>query len=257
MPAPKAPPRVPPTVPPPVSKPPAPTPSGVEREISDLMSNISTYYSRKVSLLDLLRSGEVSERVFLKLYEEYSGRLNDLLNARVSRMEELRRQLEERDKRFDEVKLTLEELEVRHKIGELDDKTFSERAERLRAEEKSLEASVKALRANLDHLERLFSDMSPKEILNLEGRIRACYDSLDRLVEEKRISRETADKIKPDLEEALNLIDAIIGERKERERRLREQLEALHARYRVSEISIEEYERRKREIQEEIDKIWV
>ena len=55
----------------------------------------------------------------------------------------------------------------------------------------------------------------------------------------------------------MKLFNSVIGERKKKEKVLREQLETLQARYRVSEISIEEYEKRKRELQEEIDKIWM
>jgi len=85
---------------------------------------------------------------------------------------------------------------------------------------------------------------------------RSCYDSLGKLVEEGKLTSETLNKIKPDIEKMLEFFDSIIKDRKEKERTLREQLETLQARYRLSEISIEEYEKRKREIQNEIDKIW-
>lgn len=260
---PEAPP-APPRVPPPVAAPPKPTPPpapptipvGVRAEIRSLMSGISTYQDRKISLMNLFQGGEVSEKVFMKLYEEYGGKLSELLNQRVSRLEELRSQLEEKRQRLDEVRFNLEELEARHKVGEIDAQTFEERAARLRGEESRLKSEIEGLESNIEHLERIFSEKPPREILNMEGRVKTFYESLDRMVEEGRLSRESAEKLKPDLEEALKLFDSIIGERKERERKLREQLEALHARYRVSEISIEEYERRKREIQREIDKIW-
>ena len=85
---------------------------------------------------------------------------------------------------------------------------------------------------------------------------RACYDALKDLMEKGKITDETLNKIKPDLEKTLEFFDLLIGKRKEKEKMLREQLETLQARYRLSEISIEEYERKKRELQEEIDKVW-
>jgi len=249
----KAPPLVPaPTVAPPVR----PQPLGVNPEIRDLMSNISVYEKRRVALLDLFRKGEISERVFVKLYGEYSSKLNESLNQRVSKLEEFREQLSQKRSRLDEIRFSLEELEARHKVGEIDASVFEERSRGLKDEAEKLESEMKSLQSNINHLERVFSDKAPKEILNLETRVKAFYESLERFISEGKISRESVDKIKPDLEEDLRFFDSIIGERKERERQLREQLEALHARYRVSEISIEEYERRKREIQEEIDKIW-
>jgi len=249
-----------PTLAPPMAPPPAPTPPtapvGVKRDIIDLMKQISVYYDRKVKLLSLFNSGEVSERVFLKLYDEYSGKLNDLLNTRVRRMEDLRKQLEGKDRRLDEITLTLEELEVRHKVGEIDEQQFARKTESLKAEKRRLGEEVKDLKVNLEHLEKLLADKSPKEILNLETKTRSFYESLDKFVREGMLSSNSVNKIKEDINGMLSFFDLVIGERKERERKLREQLETLHARYRVSEISIEEYERRKREIQEEIKKLW-
>ena len=258
---PKAPPRAPSRVPTPVTAPPAapaPTlaPTGVAAEVRDLMSRISVYQDRRAALLDLFQSGGVSERVFVKLYTEYSGKLNEMLNQRVSKLEELRAQLGERSKRLEELRFSLEELEARHKVGEIDAVTFEERSRGLKAEVTRLESEMKGLKANIEHLERVFADKSPREILNLEMKIKSFHESLEKFISEGRLSRESAEKIRPDIEEALTFLDSIIGKRKERERQLREQLEALHARYRVSEISIEEYERKKREIQEEIDRIW-
>ncbi|RLI35317.1 hypothetical protein DRO55_05380 [Candidatus Bathyarchaeota archaeon] len=255
-PRPTAPTPTPPTVPPSAPTPPPTAPVGVKRDIVDLMNQISVYYDRKVKLLSLFNSGEVSERVFLKLYDEYSGRLNDLLNTRVRRMEDLRKQLEEKDRRLDEVALTLEELEVRHKVGEIDDQQFAQRTESLKAEKRRLGEEVKDLKMNIEHLEKLLADKSPKEILDMETKTRSFHESLDKFVQEGRLSSSSVNKIKEDINGMLSFFDLVIGERKERERKLREQLETLHARYRVSEISIEEYERKKREIQEEIKKLW-
>lgn len=251
---------IPSRIPPPARFPPSvppPPPPPVKDEIQELMSNITKYYERKVSLLEMLRQGEVSERVFLKLYNEYTEKVNDLLNTRIRKVEGLRRDLEEKNKRFEDVSFTLEELEVRHKIGEIDDQRFAEKSGNLRGEESRLQTTVKDLKAKLSRLDKMFADKAPHEILTWDKKVRDCYEALDRLVEEGRLSRESLGKIKPDMEETLSFLDSIIGERKEKEKKLREQLETLQARYRVSEISIEEYERKKREIQDEISKIWV
>jgi len=250
---PSAPSRLQPSPPPPAQP---PVSIEIEKEILDLMSNISIYYERKVALLNMFKSGEISEGIFLKLHEEYSRKLNDFLNIRVRRMEDLRKKLGERKKRFDEVNLNLEELEVRHKIGEIDTPAFTDAAEKLRAEKKMLDTIVKGLVKNLDHLEKLLADKPPKKILEFEVNVRACYETLEKMVEDGKLSLETMNKIKPDYEETLVFFDSLIGERKKKEKTLREQLESLQARYRVSEVSIEEYEMKKRELQGEIDKIW-
>ena len=248
----KPPPQIPPSVPPPLP----PVPMMVEREIADLMTDISASYERKVSLLNMFKSGEVSEGVFSKLYDEYNSKMNNILNARIQKMEELRGKLDEKDKRLAEVGVSLEELNVRYKVGELDSQRFADILEKMKKEEKELRVSMEILRTSLNRLERMLAEKTPREILDLESKTKSCYDTLEKLVEEGKFSIETLNKIRPDIETTLSFFDSLIGDRKEKEKKLKEQLDTLNARYRVSEISIEEYEKRKRELQAEIDKIW-
>jgi len=256
----EAPPPVPPLVPPPTKpaqqRPAAPAPTGLEGEIANLMSNISTLYARKVALFRLFQSGEVSEAVFLKLYNEYSGKLSELLNKRVRRLEELRRRLDEIDRRLNEVALNLEELNVRYKIGELDMNTFSQKSEKLKIEQRELENIAGSIKTNLERLKNLLGDKSPSEIRDMESRLKSAYDAIKRMIEEGKISSKVLDNIKTDVEETITFLDSLIKDRKEKERLLREQLETLQARYKIGEISIEEYEKQKRELQEKINKVW-
>jgi len=220
------------------------------------MSNISTLYTRKIALFRLFQSGEVSEAVFLKLYNEYSGKLSELLNKRVRRLEELRRRLDEIDRRLNEVALNLEELNVRYKIGELDMNTFSQKSEKLKIEQRELENIAGSIKTNLERLKNLLGDKSPSEIRDMESRLKSAYDAIKRMIEEGKISSKVLDNIKTDVEETITFLDSLIKDRKEKERLLREQLETLQARYKIGEISIEEYEKQKRELQEKINKVW-
>jgi DNA repair exonuclease SbcCD ATPase subunit len=251
------PPPTPPLVPPPTPvQPSIAAPTTLEGEISSLMSNISTFYTRKVSLFKLFQSGEVSEGTFLKLYNEYCGKLGELLNTRVRRLEDLRRRIEEIDRRLNEVALNIEELNVRYKIGEIDLSTFSQKSERLKVEQRELENMARNARANLERLEKMLSDKTPSEIRDMENQMRSAYENIRKLVEEGKVSSVVLDSVKVDVEETIALLDSLIRDRKEKERLTREQLDTLHARYKIGEITIEEYEKRKKELQEEIDKIW-
>lgn len=253
----EVPPPTPPLVPPPTPVQPSPAaPAGLEGEISSLMSNISTLYTRKVSLFNLFQSGEVSEGIFLKLYNEYCSKLSELLNTRVRRLEDLRRRIEEIDRRLNEVALNIEELNVRYKIGEIDLNTFSQRSERLKVEQRELENMLRSARVNLERLEKLLSDKTPNEIRNMENQMKSAYETIKKLVEEGKVSNIVLDSVKVDFEETIALLDSLIKDRKEKERLMREQLDTLHARYKIGEVTIEEYEKRKKELQEEIDKIW-
>lgn len=256
----EAPPPVPPLVPPPTPSvqpsPAAPPLAGLEGEAASLMSNISTLYTRKIALFKLFQSGEVSESIFLKLYNEYSGKLSEMLNARVRKLEELRRRLEDIDRRLNDIALNLEELSVRYKIGEVDLNTFSQRSEKLKVEQREYENMARSIKAALERLERMLGDKSPSEIKDMESSLQAAYEAIKRMVEEKKVSSNVLNSIRVDVEETLAFLDSLIRDRKAREKALREDLEALHARYKIGEITIEEYERRKREIQEEIGKVW-
>ncbi|MEM1587002.1 MAG: SHOCT domain-containing protein [Candidatus Bathyarchaeia archaeon] len=250
------PPPVPPLVQPPTQPSPTAPPIGLEGEVMNLMSNTSSLYARKVALFKLFQSGEVSEKVFLKLYNEYSGKLSELLNIRVRKLEELRRRLDEVNRRLNEIALSIEELSVRYKIGEVDLSFFSQRSEKLKAEQKELESMARSIRLSLDRLEKLMSDKTPSEIKSMESDLRMAYEAIKNMVSEGKVSSEVLDAVKVDVEETIALLDSLVRDRKERERVLREELETLNARYKIGEISVEEYERRKKEIQEEINKVW-
>ena len=229
---------------------------GAKSEIEQLMSGITILYERKASLLDFFQSEEVSERVFLKLYKEYAGKLNDYLKARTAKLNELRSTLEEKRNNLSNIAMQLEELEIRTKVGEIDPVTYNQRAEKLKTEERGLNETVNSLNADIKALENILGDRKPSEIRDLERRFETSKSALEKMAEEGKVTQETFEFVKSDIEETLRFLDSLIKDRKEKEKKLREQLETLQTRYRLSELSIEEYERRKRELQAEIDKIW-
>jgi len=220
------------------------------------MSGITVLYDRKASLLDFFHSGQVSERVFLKLYKEYGGKLKDYLKAREAKLNELRSALEEKRNRLSNIAMQLEELEIRAKVGEIDPATYNQRAGNLKTEERGLNETVNSLNADIKALENILGDKKPSEIRELEMKLKESKSALERMSEEGKVTRETFEFVKSDIEDMLRFIGSLIKDRKEKEKKLREQLETLQTRYKLSELSIEEYERRKRELQAEIDKVW-
>jgi len=254
---------------PPTVAPPTPTPSaplavqppalpavGVRDEFANLMSGVTALHERKAALLELFQSGQVSERVFLKLYNEYATRLSISLSTRADKMKEITSKLDGQNKRLSEVGMELEELDVRKKLGEIDAKEYSQKVDSLKKEERELGDSIKMLKENIETLKNILAEKKPSEIRDLEMNVRTYQSLLERLVEEGKISAETYEAINPDIEETLDFFDSLTKERKDREKTLREQLETLQTRYKLSELSIEEYEKKKRELQAEIDKIW-
>ena len=141
-------------------------------------------------------------------------------------------------------------------MGEIDPVTYNQKVEKLRSEERGLKEAMKSINADIKALENILGDRKPSEIRDLEERLNSSKAALERMAEEGKATQETLEIVKPDIEEMLRFIESLIKDRKEKEKKLREQLETLQTRYKLSELSIEEYERRKRELQAEIDKIW-
>lgn len=152
--------------------------------------------------------------------------------------------------------MLLEELEVRHKIGEISPQEFNDKAESLKIRAVDFEKSLGELRGNVGRLENIFLGKTPREILDLEKKARTCYEDLEKLVKEGVLSKEGLEKIKPDVEKILELLNSLTIEQKKRQRSVQEDLETLETRYRVGETSLEHYEKRKRELSEELEKIW-
>ena len=164
--------------------------------------------------------------------------------------------MDERSRRLNEVTLSIEESGVRHKIGEVDLNTYAQKAEKLKIEERGLRESVKNLRSNLDRLGKMFAERKPREIHNLETQLKTYSDVLEAKVRENKVSVDTWNVVKPDIDEMLVFFDSLTNSRREEERKLKEQLETLQTRYKLSEIALEEYEKRKREIRDAMAKVW-
>ena len=178
------------------------------------------------------------------------------MKARAAKLNELKSSREEKRNLLSDIALRLEELEIRTKVGEIDPAAYSQRVERLKTEEQGLKETVNSLNADIKALENILGDKKPSEIRDLEAKLKSSKSAIERMAEEGKVTQETLEVVKPDIEEMLRFVDSLIKDRKEKEKKLREQLETLQTRYKLSELSIEEYERRKRELQVEIDKIW-
>jgi len=250
------PPPLPPTVPPPTRIPPSIPPTEVKDEIGSIVSGITVLIDRKVVLLNLFQSEQVSERVFGKLLNDYGGKLKDLLRSRNGKIADLRGRLGEEERRLSDVAMKLEELEVRRRVGEVDANVYAQETDRLKAEEREFTESVKTMKTNIERLARVFTERKPSEIRDLETKLPPYETAIANLAEKGKISVETLNAVRQDIKETLEFLNLLILDRKEKEKELRDQLETLQTRYKLSELSIEDYERRRRELQTEIDRIW-
>jgi len=230
--------------------------SKLDPNVSELMKTISSLYTWKVKLLDLFSSDEVSSGIFLKLYGEYSRKLNDLLNKRVRKIEEVRSELKEREAELGELRSSLKELEIRHMVGELNAEDFRGFSERVKLRMERVEATVRDLSKNLSALERILIDKSPREVYEMEKKIRKAYEKLEREISEEKIGREMVQNVRSDMESMLETFDSINKPRKEKLREIQDKLVILNTRFKVGEIAIDVYEKEKRELEDQLEKVW-
>lgn len=228
----------------------------VEPGIQTLMKDLQNNIFWKIKLVGLLCTGDVSEAVFTKLFDEYQSKINSLTQLRNEKMEHFRDGLDKKKEEYKEAKLKLEELRVRCAVGEIDKTDLESRAPELEKKVESLATETTYVDAQLDRLNNLLGGTTPKEIMEIEKTASQCNESLTTLVDTGTIGETMAETLSNDLEAVLKIFDSIIGERKREEEKLLEKLSTLETRYKIGEISISDFEQSKRETQIKLQKIW-
>jgi len=228
----------------------------IDPEIAELMDALRKNYIWKVRLCGVLCDDGVSEAVFTNLFEEYVNKINQLSQVRNEKIAYYREEHEKKKAELDETKRRFEELKVRAAVGQISNTELAAQAPELEEKINRLTLETERLDAQLARLNDLMRDTPPKEIFELEKTARRCLDSLDLMITNGKISSKVGNKLRKDLEAALNVFDGIIGDKKQREKELKDQLATLEARYKVGEINISEFEAQKRRINAELEQIW-
>lgn len=231
--------------------------AAVDPEIAELMGELKKNYIWKVKLCGLLCDNGVSEEVFTGLFDEYINKINQLNQVRNERIGYYREDFGKKKAEFEEAKRKLEELKVRAAVGQMSSSELDSQAPELEEKINRLKFETSRLDAQLARLNDLMRDTPPKDIFDLEKTARRCLESLDTMITNGKISNKLGSDLRKDLEAALSVFDGIIGDKKQREKELRDQLSTLEARYKVGEINISEFEGQKRMIIAELEQIWV
>jgi len=231
--------------------------AAVDPEVAELMEDFKKNYVWKVKLCGVFCDDGVSEGVFTKLFEEYVNKINQLSQVRNERIAYYRGDFEENKTELEEAKRKLEELNVREAVGQISSAELAAQIPELEEKINHLTLETSRLGAQLARLNDLMRGTSPKDIFDLEKTARRCLESLDLKITNGKISNRLGDNLRKDLGAVLNIFDGIIGDKKQREKELRDQLSTLEARYKVGEITISEFEAHKRRINAELEQIWL
>ncbi len=237
----------------------AQTPSRDEEldpETVQLLEELRKHQTWKVRLCSLLAEDRVSGEVFTKVYEEYAEEFGKLDGLREEKASEYREKYDEKKAELDSIKREHEELRVRVAVGQIPESELVMKTPEMAEGINSLSLETNELETKLSLLDNFMGGVLPRQAFELDKMARSCIESLDDFVKKKEISVEIEGKIREDLRSFVAMLESVLGDKKEREKELMEELDTLEAQYKVGEITLSEFESLKRGILIRREQIW-
>ena len=202
-----------------------------ERKIVEQLANVYNWRNR---LLELFLNGEASAEVFMDIYKEYRNRIKAVNSKRL----EMIRSLEDR---ISELNSKLEQLKIRHEIGEVPDKQYI-------TEKLSIDRELSKIKPRLNILHNAF-DVKLADLPEYEAKIREFRDRISSEGSSKGLSEEDVNMIVSDLDETLESLKDLL----ELHKKLKKELEKIELRYKVGELTEEEYLAAKQKIERQME----
>ena len=226
----------------------------LDKGFLDQIEELRKHWAWQLKLVDMITEIGVSEEVFTKIYNEYSTEIERLGNILEERRSASTEEYARKKAELTEMETAHEELSVRVAVGQLPSRALQRRTPISKERMDGLTKDIRRLETTLSKLDDVMGDIYPEDKRNLEDIARKCLRSLDGLVVEGKISRELSERLREDLTSALALFRAP-EEKRETESALRDELETLEVRYKVGEITLEEFESMKIAILDKINRL--
>lgn len=226
----------------------------LDKGFLDQIEELRKHWAWQLKLVDMITEIGVSEEVFTKIYNEYSTEVERLGNILEERRAASSEEYARKKAELSEMETAHEELSVRVAVGQLPSRALQRRTPISKERMDGLTRDIKRLETTLSKLDDVMGDIYPEDKRNLEDIARKSLRSLDGLVVEGKISRELSERLREDLTSALALFRAP-EEKRETESALRDELETLEVRYKVGEITLEEFESMKTAILDKINRL--
>jgi len=226
----------------------------LDKGFLDQIEELRKHWAWQLKLVDMITEIGISEEVFTKIYNEYSTEIERLGNILEERRSASTEEYARKKAELMEMETAHEELSVRVAVGQLPSRALQRRTPISKERMDGLTKDIRRLETILSKLDDVMGDIYPEDKRNLEDIARKCLRSLDGLVVEGKISRELSERLREDLTSALALFRAP-EEKRETESALRDELETLEVRYKVGEITLEEFESMKTAILDKINRL--
>ncbi len=211
--------------------------TAAEEVIEDrkLIEQLASVYSWWIRLLELYLDKDASPEIFQELYQEYSSRIKSLDARR-------REEIDRVERRIAELSAELERIKVKHDVGEIPDRQYVTRKIEIDREMNKLRSKLTILQNPLNlRLAEIPSFKS--KIENLTSRF-----SVDN-IGELNLSEEFLKMINDDLNRVISDLQALV----EQHNRIRKELDKLELRYKIGELSKEEYLVQKQKIERQLE----
>lgn len=202
-----------------------------ERKIIEQLSNV---YNWRNALLELFLKGEASPEVFVEVYKEYRSRIQAVNAKRLEMIKKL-------EKKIAELTTRLEQLKIRHEVGEIPDRQYI-------TEKLSIDRELSRLRPRLNILHNAF-DVKLADLPQYEAKIKEFRDRIASEGVSKGLSQEDVDMIVSDMNEVLESLKDLL----ELHKKLKKELEKVELRYKVGELTDEEYQAMKQKIKRQME----
>jgi len=149
--------------------------------------------------------------------------------------------LKEIEEKINELTVKLENLKIRHEVGEVPDRQYI-------TEKLNIDRELSRLKPKMNILHNAFN-VKIAEVPKFEAKIRELKEEVSEKGPSLGLKNEEIEMIISDLEEILENIQSLI----EVHKRLTKELEKVELRYKVGELTSEEYETMKQKIQRQME----
>jgi len=202
-----------------------------ERKIIEQLSNL---YNWRNKLLDIFLKGESSPEVVMDVYREYREKIKLMNEKRLQKIREL-------EDKINELTSRLENLKIRHEVGEIPERQYI-------TEKLNIDRELSRLKPKLTMLQNAFN-IKLADIPEYESMIRGFRERFASEGESRGLSREDVELITSDLDEVLENLKGLIEQHKQ----LKKELEKIELRYKVGELTDEEYQSMKQKIERQLE----
>jgi len=206
------------------------------QEISEerrIIEQLANFYNWRHKLIELFLNGEAAPDAFLEIYKDYRVRIQSINSRRM----ELINQLEQR---MSELTNRLEQLKVRHEVGEVSDRQYI-------TDKLAIDRELSKIKPKLNMLHNSFN-VKLADIPSYEEKLRKFKDEISERGKSLGLDEEGIEMIVADLDETLDSLKDLL----ELHKKLKKELDKIELRYKIGELTEEEYQAAKQKIERQM-----